>query len=175
MVPFRLTKNIIAPMGPLGTLGQFQEACFHTLRTIRENKETLHSLLLTLVLDPLLVREEGKVDGEMRWWLEAQPQGPALADLADVSGRLGGAIGIPASVDSRPLDAPNADPLALLRQIKKRRESALAEEFDFKDLSKLFFNTEVGSSVEEQVEGLIRAAVCPYNMAAMFFGWLPWI
>ena len=52
-VPFRLSPNLVDGMGCTGYQGTFKKSCVITLRILRENKDTLLSVLETLVHDPL--------------------------------------------------------------------------------------------------------------------------
>nr|XP_022910861.1 serine/threonine-protein kinase ATR-like [Onthophagus taurus] len=51
-VPFRLTHNMVSAMGPLGIEGIFRKSCECTLKVLRENKETLMSIVTPFVYDP---------------------------------------------------------------------------------------------------------------------------
>uniref|UniRef100_A0ABD2W8V2 non-specific serine/threonine protein kinase n=2 Tax=Trichogramma kaykai TaxID=54128 RepID=A0ABD2W8V2_9HYME len=53
-VPFRLTQNIKAALGPTGLEGMFRHACEHTLSQMRQGRETLLTLLEAFVYDPLV-------------------------------------------------------------------------------------------------------------------------
>ncbi|RUS83841.1 hypothetical protein EGW08_008382 [Elysia chlorotica] len=53
-VPFRLTHNMIAAMGPLGIEGLFRQACEITLRVIRNQMDPLMSVLKPFIYDPLV-------------------------------------------------------------------------------------------------------------------------
>lgn len=53
-VPFRLTQNIISACGPLAIQGNFRIACENTLRVMRDNRETLITLLEAFIYDPLV-------------------------------------------------------------------------------------------------------------------------
>ena len=52
-VPFRLSPNLVDGMGCTAYQGTFKKSCVITLRILRENKDTLMSVLETLVHDPL--------------------------------------------------------------------------------------------------------------------------
>ena len=52
-VPFRLSPNLVDGMGCTAFQGTFQKSCVIALRILRENKDTLMSVLETLVHDPL--------------------------------------------------------------------------------------------------------------------------
>jgi serine/threonine-protein kinase ATR len=53
-VPFRLTHNMVAAMGPLGVEGMFRRSCEITLRVLRAQSETLMSVLRPFVYDPMV-------------------------------------------------------------------------------------------------------------------------
>ncbi|ERL94616.1 hypothetical protein D910_11893 [Dendroctonus ponderosae] len=53
-VPFRLTQNMIAAMGPLGVEGVFRQASEFTLGVLRSNTSTLMSIVTPFVYDPLV-------------------------------------------------------------------------------------------------------------------------
>lgn len=53
-VPFRLTHNMVAAMGPLGVEGMFRRSCEITLRILRTQSETLMSVLRPFVYDPMV-------------------------------------------------------------------------------------------------------------------------
>lgn len=53
-VPFRLTQNMVAAMGPLGVEGVFRKSCVCTLKVLRTNANTLMSMVTPFVYDPLV-------------------------------------------------------------------------------------------------------------------------
>ncbi|KAI0938155.1 hypothetical protein AcV7_003428 [Taiwanofungus camphoratus] len=59
-VPFRLTQNIIAGFGVTGVEGPFRIACEVTMQLLRDNKDTLMSVLDAFVHDPLVEWEDEK-------------------------------------------------------------------------------------------------------------------
>ncbi|KAM3722520.1 Serine/threonine-protein kinase ATR [Dirofilaria immitis] len=54
VVPFRLTRNIVAGFGATGVEGAFRRSCETTMRVLREHDEALLTVLKTFVHDPLL-------------------------------------------------------------------------------------------------------------------------
>ncbi|XP_063067093.1 serine/threonine-protein kinase ATR [Engraulis encrasicolus] len=54
VVPFRLTQNMVHAMGPMGVEGLFRQACEVTLRLVRDQRESLMSVLKTFLHDPLV-------------------------------------------------------------------------------------------------------------------------
>eukprot|EP00854_Cymbomonas_tetramitiformis_P001078 gene1078-1627_t len=53
-VPFRLTQNLVDGCGITGYEGMFSKVCEITLKVLRENRESMMSVLETFVHDPLL-------------------------------------------------------------------------------------------------------------------------
>lgn len=53
-VPFRLTHNLVAGLGVSGVEGVFRKACEVTMSILRDNKDSLMSVLETFVHDPLV-------------------------------------------------------------------------------------------------------------------------
>ncbi|BFY98653.1 hypothetical protein BsWGS_01693 [Bradybaena similaris] len=53
-VPFRLTHNMIEALGPLGCEGLFRRSCEMTLKVIRDQMDSLMSVLTTFIYDPLV-------------------------------------------------------------------------------------------------------------------------
>ncbi|KAI7127704.1 hypothetical protein KC324_g17381 [Hortaea werneckii] len=52
MVPFRLTPNMVDAMGPYGYEGPFRKSSELTLRLLRQNRDTLLTVLETFLYDP---------------------------------------------------------------------------------------------------------------------------
>lgn len=52
LVPFRLTHNMVDAMGAYGYEGPFRKSCELTLALLRQNKDTLMTVLETFVYDP---------------------------------------------------------------------------------------------------------------------------
>ncbi|KAK7062299.1 Serine/threonine-protein kinase atr [Favolaschia claudopus] len=59
-VPFRLTQNIIDGLGVTGVEGVFRIACEVTLQLLRDNKDSLMSVLDAFIHDPLVEWEDEK-------------------------------------------------------------------------------------------------------------------
>ncbi|XP_068737355.1 serine/threonine-protein kinase ATR-like isoform X2 [Montipora capricornis] len=53
-VPFRLTHNLVDAMGPLGCEGHFRRSCEVTLRLLRNQCDSLLTVLRTFIYDPLV-------------------------------------------------------------------------------------------------------------------------
>lgn len=53
LIPFRLTRDIVAPMGVSAVDGIFRKTCEKTLEILRENEKTLTTILEVLLYDPM--------------------------------------------------------------------------------------------------------------------------
>ncbi|KAJ1924525.1 hypothetical protein IWQ60_005140 [Tieghemiomyces parasiticus] len=53
-VPFRLTHNMVAAMGPLGVEGPFRRTCEVTMNLLRDHRDSLMCVLDTFLHDPLV-------------------------------------------------------------------------------------------------------------------------
>lgn len=53
LIPFRLTRDIVAPMGVAGVNGVFRKTCEKTLEILRNNETMLTTILEVLLYDPL--------------------------------------------------------------------------------------------------------------------------
>ncbi|XP_011193336.2 serine/threonine-protein kinase ATM [Zeugodacus cucurbitae] len=54
-VPFRLTRDMVAPMGICETGGMFKKACQSTLEVLRKNQSVIITILEVLLYDPLYI------------------------------------------------------------------------------------------------------------------------
>lgn len=54
-VPFRLTRDMVAPMGICETGGVFKKACQSTLEVLRKNHSVIITILEVLLYDPLYI------------------------------------------------------------------------------------------------------------------------
>jgi serine/threonine-protein kinase ATR len=54
IVPFRLTHNMVEAMGPIGYEGIYRKVCEVSLGVLRENRESLLTILKTFIYDPLV-------------------------------------------------------------------------------------------------------------------------
>jgi len=53
LIPFRLTRDIIAPFGVSGVDGIFRKACENTIEILRKNDKALTTILEVLLYDPM--------------------------------------------------------------------------------------------------------------------------
>jgi serine/threonine-protein kinase ATR len=124
-VPFRLTHNMVAAMGIYGYEGPFRKSSELTLSILRQQEETLVTILEAFVYDPTLDLQKDKGKSKRDVGVRLQPQ---------------------SVVDS----------------IKRKVKGLLP-------------NESIPLSVEGQVEELIKQAINPKNLAAMYIGWCPFL
>ncbi|XP_069694965.1 serine/threonine-protein kinase ATR isoform X2 [Periplaneta americana] len=99
-VPFRLTHNMVAGMGPMGVEGIFRKSCEITLRILRTQIETLMSVLRPFVYDPMVVwpnqSSEGNQDsrsaGRKDYSSTEITNTCAVKNLEDIEKRLQGMV-----------------------------------------------------------------------------------
>ncbi|CAH2066738.1 unnamed protein product, partial [Iphiclides podalirius] len=96
-IPFRLTQDIIAGFGCCGVEGIFRRCCEKTMQLLRDNQETLLTILEVLLCDPLYSWTlKGPLKNSSVYSLrEGEPAGSGLAEraLLSVGGKLSGAEG----------------------------------------------------------------------------------
>lgn len=122
-VPFRLTHNMVAAMGIYGYEGPFRQCSELTLSILRQQEETLMTILEAFIYDPTLDLQRDK---------------------------------------RRKNEVVRLNPQSVVDSIKRKVRGLLPEE-------------SIPLGVEGQVEELIKQAVSPKNLAAMYIGWCPFL
>jgi serine/threonine-protein kinase ATR len=122
-VPFRLTHNMVGAMGIYGYDGPFRTCSELTLRILRQQEETLMTILEAFIYDPTL-------------------------DLQKDKRRKG--------------DLVRLNPTSVVASIKRKVRGLLGDE-------------SIPLGVEGQAEELIKQAVDPKNLSAMYIGWCPFL
>ncbi|KAI4595424.1 serine/threonine-protein kinase M1 [Pestalotiopsis sp. 9143b] len=122
-VPFRLTHNMVAAMGAHGYEGPFRKCSELTLSILRQQEETLMTILEAFIYDPTLDLQKDK---------------------------------------KRKNEIVKMNPNAVVENIKRKVKGLLP-------------NESIPLSVEGQVEELVKQAVHPRNLAAMYIGWCPFL
>ncbi|KAK7408849.1 serine/threonine-protein kinase M1 [Neonectria punicea] len=125
-VPFRLTHNMVAAMGIYGYEGPFRKSCELTLSILRQQDETLMTILEAFIYDPTLDLQKEK---------RAHRRG-------DVGIKL--------------------QPQSVVDSIRRKVKGLLP-------------NESIPLGVEGQVDELIKQAVDPRNLTAMYIGWCPFL
>ncbi|KAK4219053.1 hypothetical protein QBC37DRAFT_469608 [Rhypophila decipiens] len=122
-VPFRLTHNMTAAMGIYGYEGPFRHCSELTLRILRQQEETLMTILEAFIYDPTLDLQKKKRNYH---------------------------------------ESVKLNPTSVVESIKRKVRGLLPDE-------------SIPLGVEGQVEELIKQAVNPRNLSAMYIGWCPFL
>ncbi|KAI1176429.1 phosphatidylinositol 3 [Nemania sp. FL0916] len=122
-VPFRLTHNMVAAMGIYGYEGPFRKCSELTLSILRQQEETLMTILESFIYDPTLDLQKDK---------------------------------------RRKQEVVRLNPQSVVRSIKRKVQGLLPDE-------------SIPLGVEGQVDELIKQAVDPKNLSAMYIGWCPFL
>jgi len=125
-VPFRLTHNMVAAMGIYGYEGPFRKSSELTLSILRQQEETLMTILEAFIYDPTLDLQREK----------------RASKRSDTGVRL--------------------QPQSVVDSIRRKVRGLLP-------------NESIPLSVEGQVDELIKQAVDPRNLTAMYLGWCPFL
>lgn len=125
-VPFRLTHNMVTAMGIYGYEGPFRKSSELTLGILRQQEETLMTILESFIYDPTLDLQKEK---------RSSKKGDGAVKL---------------------------QPQAVVESIKRKVRGLLPQE-------------SIPLGVEGQVEELIKQAVDPRNLTAMYIGWCPFL
>ncbi|CAL4085915.1 unnamed protein product [Meganyctiphanes norvegica] len=104
-VPFRLTHNMVAAMGPTGTDGVYRKACEVTMRVMREEREALMSVLRPFIHDPLVEWSRGNKSAKNTGEIKNEK---AVSNVSKIESRLSGqndkksrGLNIPLSVEGQ--------------------------------------------------------------------------
>ena len=130
-VPFRLTHNMVAAMGIHGYEGPFRKCSELTLAILRQQEETLMTILEAFIYDPTLDLQ--RFDRKQQ--RKQQQNDPSAIKL---------------------------NPQAVVDSIRRKVRGLLPDE-------------SIPLGVEGQVEELIKQAVDPRNLTAMYIGWCPFL
>ncbi|KAI1328740.1 phosphatidylinositol 3 [Xylariaceae sp. FL0255] len=122
-VPFRLTHNMVAAMGIYGYEGPFRKCSELTLSILRQQEETLMTILEAFIYDPTLDLQKEK---------------------------------------KKKHEVVKLNPQSVVESIRRKVRGLLP-------------NESIPLGVEGQVDELIKQAVDPKNLAAMYIGWCPFL
>lgn len=168
IVPFRLTPNMVDAMGLTGVEGTYRRTMEVTLGLLRDNKDTLLSVLEPFLRDPTVAwsrsgraqrsldtaNHGGQKHGGAATFTE---NADAKEALEKIGGRLSGVYN---------LVHPGAKRIkeAYIRRQMQPPQRGLGAQLD----------EALPLSVPGQVARLIDEARCEENLAQMYVGWQPW-
>lgn len=160
IVPFRLTQNLIDAFGPTGHDGAFRSTMESVLSVLRDNKDTLLSVLEPFAKDPVIDwhrrrNHSSQQNGTNRGKDNAQSVAPKVMGrraIKTLERRLSGFYNLhnPNYRKIARSDTPHNDPQQEEVQI-------------------------IPYSVQGQVEKLIREASSSTNLVQLYVGWMPWV
>ena len=156
-----MTQNVVDGMGPLGTEGTFTTAAITTLSMLRENTDSVLTLLAAVVADPfynwnLATRHIQKSSTNKKELsandieVEQATYGEDDFDMIRVEGGNAGSAGE---------DQAGRAIARIEEKLHGYEDGTSAEQ----------------QSVESQVQLLLNAAQDPTNLCQMFGGWLPYV
>ncbi|KAM0787611.1 hypothetical protein ACM66B_003678 [Microbotryomycetes sp. NB124-2] len=153
-VPFRLTRMLTSAMEVSGIEGTFKITCQHTMRVLRENKESIIAVLEAFVHDPLinwrLVQGGRQVGGEGKAGVGENGPGGARRPRGDETNIY----------DDDAVDQINNRAVQVVERVQQK-------------LTGRDFKPTVVLSVNEQVDKLIAQATSLENLSQCFIGWCP--
>lgn len=152
VIPFRLTPNMIDAFGPTGADGAFSGALRSAMTTLRNNKDTLLSVLEPFLKDPVIDwkrqrSQQSSNDNEV-----SNEINEAKRSIRVIDERLRGIYN---------LKNPN------YKKIKRVDRSSVNEDDEMARLLPL--------SVEGQVQKMITEATSHENLVQIYVGWMPWL
>jgi serine/threonine-protein kinase ATR len=151
VVPFRLTPNMIDAFGPVGADGIFTSSLKDAMSTLRDNRDTLLSVLEPFVRDPVIDWKRSRTQQKATKVAEERQSREAKRSIKVIDERLQGIYN---------LRNPNFK--------KVRRTDKEAEDVD--STSHL-----VPLSVEGQVHKMMAEATSHENLVQLYVGWMPWV
>lgn len=159
IVPFRLTQNMVDAFGPTGADGAFRSTMESVLSVLRDNKDTLLSVLEPFAKDPVIdwhrrrnhsSQQKGSIKGQN---VESvAPKVLGRRAIKTLEQRLSGFYNLhnPNYRKISRSDTPHTDP---------QQEEVQVIPF----------------SVQGQVDKLIGEACSSTNLVQLYVGWMPWV
>jgi serine/threonine-protein kinase ATR len=156
VVPFRLTPNMVDAMGPTGWEGTYRGGLISAMKTIRDNRDILLSVLEPFVKDPVIDWQRRESSRSRRSGNNSKGDDAgtvqAKRSIKVIDARLKGVFHV---------RNPN------MTKIKRTDGYAVDAEDEMTNILPL--------SVEGQVHRMIGEATSTENHVQLFVGWMPWI
>lgn len=159
VVPFRLTANMVDAFGPTGVDGVFRQGLKSAMTILRDNRDTLLSVLEPFLKDPVIdwrryrSHQRGKASENVLASTQDRRTMEAKRFINVIDERLKGIYN---------LRNPNAK--------KIRRTDGYNNEEVEDELTHL-----LPLSVEGQVHKMIEEATKSENLVQLYVGWMPWV
>lgn len=161
VVPFRLTPNMLDAFGPTGADGMFSSGMESCLEILRDNRDTLLSVLEPFIKDPVIDWKRHRTQQTVSSTripshiMGKDSHGEAKRSIHVIKERLSGICN---------LRNPNYRKLRNI--IPKEQQQGRTEE-DMIEILPL--------SVEGQVQKLCAEASKNENLIQLYVGWMPWV
>jgi serine/threonine-protein kinase ATR len=165
VVPFRLTQNMVDVFGPTGTEGMYSGGLKTAMTTLRDNRDTLLSVLEPFLKDPVIdwKRHRAQQNNEAKNKSSNTNNAPsgskhheiveAKRSIKVIDERLKGVYN---------LRNPNH------RKIRRKDGTNSVDQHD--EMSHI-----LPLSVEGQVNKMIQEATSSENLLQLYVGWMPWL
>ncbi|KAF2678581.1 hypothetical protein K458DRAFT_394860 [Lentithecium fluviatile CBS 122367] len=160
VVPFRLTRDLVDAMGYTKTEGVFRRCCEFTMDTLREERESIMTLLNVLRYDPL-------VNWSVTPTKAKRMQEGQETNANGQNGTRAGTVGPPSM--PAPSGAPSVAIDPEMQESNKKREEQAGEAG--RALSVVEKKLSKTLSTKATVNELIQAATDERNLAVLYMGW----
>lgn len=160
VVPFRLTQNMVDAFGPTGADGVYSSSLKAAMRTLRENRDTLLSVLEPFVKDPVInwkryrSQQQRGSNGSSNGRFEEDIAVEAKQKMSAIDERLRGIYN---------LRNPNYKKIMRTDRVESQQE----EDDEF--------SHPIPLSVDGQVGKMIAEATSSENLVQLYVGWMPWV
>jgi len=166
VVPFRLTQNMLDAFGPTGADGLYAQSLQVAMGTLRNNRDTLLSVLEPFINDPVIDwmkrnKSSGRQKDNNQLKQDRQAK-EAKRSIKVIDERLQGIFN---------LHNPNH------RRVHRIDGSAAGNHLygGYADEDGVMSTHYVRLSVEGQVHKLIAEATSSENLVQLYVGWMPWL
>ncbi|KAL1915020.1 uncharacterized protein VTP21DRAFT_7725 [Calcarisporiella thermophila] len=170
-IPFRLTRMLVNAMEVSGIEGSFRITCEHTMRVLRENKESLMAVLEAFVYDPLLNFRVFLPNDRQRDGKGGGQKGNQARSLINGGGGAVAGVDAGGNVDHRKVQRNENELINMeFDEGKNLRAVAVLNRVSNK-LTGRDFKSTVNLDVATQVDKLIQQAVSIENLCQCYIGW----
>lgn len=158
VVPFRLTPNMLDAFGPTGADGMFSSGMESSLEILRDNRETLLSVLEPFIKDPVIDWKRHRTQQNVSSAIGSSndSRGEAKRSIRVIKERLSGICNL-----------RNPNYRKLRNVIPQGIRNRVEQDNMMKEILPL--------SVEGQVQKLCTEASKNENLVQLYVGWMPWI
>lgn len=153
VVPFRLTQNMVDALGPTGADGIYSWNLKAAMSALRDNRDTLLSVLEPFVKDPVINWKRYR--SQQRASYRAADHDPSIEakqKMSVIDERLRGIYN---------LRNNNMRKIRRIDRIENQQDDELRHPIPL--------------SVEGQVHKMIAEATSAENLVQLYVGWMPWV